>query len=195
MALRIGASLRWERERAVTIYGASIRRASGTMTKYQAAWQGIWDSPIWIRVFLGLIAADFVTFFGVLDLPVTVNAVAYLAGAGGHGRFIPTGSRIACGADSGCNTFTDGYLEPGHTPASVLGVVHGSLPARLPIWAWGPDYATPFSRGSAIFWAVIAGGLQLALAGIIAFAAYRGARAWRSARRCRASGGSTSGTA
>ncbi len=156
------------------------------MTKYQAAWQEIRDLPIGLRVFFGLIAAGFVAFFGVFDLPVTVNAVAFLAGAGGHGRFIATGTRVSCGGDNGCNTFTDGYLEPGHISATVPGVVHGSFPARLPVWVWGPDNAMPFSRDSAILWAVFLGGIQLVLAGIIAFAVYHGARAWRSARRRRA---------
>jgi hypothetical protein len=164
------------------------------MTKYQASWQEIRNSPIWARIFLGLMAAGFVLFFGVFSLPTTVNAVAYLAGAGGHGRFIATGTRTPCD-QNGCSTFTDGYLEPGHIPASVGGVVHGSFPARTPVWVWGPAYATPFSPGSAIFSAVFCGGTQLALAGIIVFAACRGVRAWRSARRRRGSGGLVAGAA
>ena len=158
------------------------------MTKYQAAWQEMRDLPIWGLIFLGLMAAGFVLFFGVFFLPVTVNAVAYLAGAGGHGRFIATGTRTSCD-QYGCSTFTDGYLEPGHIPASVGGVVHGSFPARMPVWVWGPAHATPFSTGSAIFFAVFLGGIQLTLAGIIVFAARRGVRAWQSARRRGGSGG------
>lgn len=53
----------------------------------------------------------------------------------------------------------------------------------------------PFSKGSAILWAVFCGGIQLALAGIIVFATYRRVLEWRSARRRRGSGGLAAGAA
>jgi hypothetical protein len=73
--------------------------------------------PVPAYIIGGLVAIAFVTFFGVLDLPVTVNAVAYLAGAGGHARFIATGLSTNCswdGTTTTCSTVTLGYLEPGH---------------------------------------------------------------------------------
>jgi hypothetical protein len=44
----------------------------------------------------GLAAAGFVMVFGVFFLPVTVDAIAYLAGAGGQGTFTATGSSQSC---------------------------------------------------------------------------------------------------
>lgn len=131
-------------------------------------------------------------FFGVFSLPVTVDAVAYLAGAGGHGTFTATGSFTNCSYDGDgsavCSMTTDGYLDPGRIPASWPGQVSGSFQVRRPVWVWGIVNAPLFNEGSAIFSAVGLGCTQLALAGTVFFVAYRGYRAWRSARRGRTRG-------
>lgn len=130
----------------------------------------------------------FCLLFGVGTLPETVNAVAYLAGAGGQGTFTATSTHEQCSATQysyTCSQITDGYLDPGHLPASMEGQVQGSFPVRRPVWVvWG--IIAPLllgTSGEAIFVALFCGCLQLVLAGSVVFVTHRGYRAWRSARR------------
>jgi hypothetical protein len=134
---------------------------------------------------VGLWSTSFV-LFGVFFLPYTVDAVAYLAGVGGGGTFTATNTRLSCAANypygATCTQVTDGYLDPGHLPASVEGQVQGSFPVRRPVWVWGIIGPPLFNPGEAILDTLVFGCLQLALAGSVPFMAHRGYRAWRSAR-------------
>jgi hypothetical protein len=165
----------------------------GPVTEHQMT-QPQQRKPIGLWAFFvgcGLVVASFVMFFGVFFLPVTVDAVGYLAGAGGHGTFTATDSFTTCtysGSATLCGMTTDGYLDPGHIPASWPGQVHGSFPVRRPVWIWGIINAPLFNEGSAILFAVALGCIQLAIVGAVFFGAYRGYRAWRSARRGRTRG-------
>lgn len=119
----------------------------------------------------------------VFGLSQTVNAVAYLAGAGSQGVFTATRTHTECSYGtfySNCATFTDGYLEPGHVPATWTGPAHGSFPVRMPVWDWGPGGDSVYDGGSAVIDAAVFGGLP---AGSIVFAACDGVWTWRSARR------------
>ena len=113
-----------------------------------------------------LLVAGWVALMVIL-LPVTVNAVAYLAGSGATGTIEVTGNSNWCSSNptgSGCGTTTDGFLEPGGVPASWLGdtVYGGSFPVRLPVWTWGPAPVFVYDGFSAALSAFLCGGGQLA---------------------------------
>lgn len=74
-------------------------------------------------------------------LPSQVNAVAFLAGAGGTGTFFPVSYAQECGR-GGCTTVTNGNLVTGATTASATwpGQAPLDLPftVRTPAWnGWG----------------------------------------------------------
>ena len=101
----------------------------------------------------------------VIALPVTVNAVAYLAGTGGTGTFEVTGTGNWCSSNptgSECGTTTDGFLEPGGVLASWLGntVNDWSFPVRLPVWTWGPLPVFVYDGLSAVVATFLCGGVQ-----------------------------------
>jgi hypothetical protein len=147
------------------------------------------NRPIALWV-VSVVAVGFALAFGVFSLSLTVNAIAYLAGADGQGTFTATKSVTNCsydGSTSTCSTDTYGYLDPGHIPATWIGQVHGSFPVRRPVWVWRDD-APLFNQGTAIFTALSLGCIQLALAVTVPFVAHRGYRAWRSAWRGRPRG-------
>jgi hypothetical protein len=145
------------------------------------------DTPIVVYVLGALVMAGLVAFVGVLCLPITVDAVAYLAGDGGQGTFTATSSSTNCtwdGSQTTCSTTTYGYLDPGHSPATWTGQVHGTFPVRRPVWVWIGG-ASLFNRGTAIYEAILFGSTQLALAAALPFVARRGYRARRSANKGR----------
>ena len=144
---------------------------------------------VMLSVIVGMLAG-FVMFV-VFALPTTVNAVAYLVGAGGQSTFTASSSNYSCSpydsyGDTTCSWTTFGYINPGHIPASWPGQAMGTFTVRTPVWDWAPfSSVSVFDQGSAIFYAVCFGSIQLALAGALFFGAHRGYRAWRSGKRGR----------
>jgi hypothetical protein len=141
------------------------------------------------------IGALVVTGLGVGMLPVPVNGIAYLAGAGQHATFTPVSYHQEC--DKGCHTVTDGFVTAGagRTSATWPGKVPLGRPVqtRLAVWEWwgssnppvgGPgDAARDLFLGG--FWVLFCGSaLYLAAARIT-----RRLRARRLATPRRRSGG------
>lgn len=149
-------------------------------------------------VIAGLLVAwaFLVVFFALAS---EVNSVAYLAGAGHHATFTPTKpdtSGTYCGGEGGCIQGTDGYLTPGHIPASLPGEIHGPIPVRMPIWNWGYGQHDAYYSGSlAVLWGLAFGCIDLGLVGAVVIVAHLGYRAWRSARSGRAGGAPVTGAA
>jgi hypothetical protein len=77
---------------------------------------------------------------GVVIFPRLVDSVAYLAGAGGRARFMPTSYVQSC-VRNRCATVTNGVLEfDGHPSAATWpDQVPLDLPftVREPVWRWG----------------------------------------------------------
>jgi hypothetical protein len=148
-------------------------------------------------VIAGLLVAwaFLVVFFALAS---EVNSVAYLAGAGHHATFTPTKPDTSsyCGGDWGCSGGTDGYLTPGHVPASLPGVIQGPIPVRMPVWNWGYGQHDAYYSGFlAVLWGLVFGCIDLGLVGAVVIVAHLGYRAWRSARSGRAGGAPVAGAA
>jgi len=91
----------------------------------------------------------------VLILPDQVNAVAYLAGAGKTGTFLPQSYELVCSRFPPCNTWTDGVLQTNPpVTATWTNRVPLGLPFRVrqPVWdGWGhPDLMNAGAAASAI---------------------------------------------
>ena len=145
-----------------------------------------------------LVAWAFLVVFSAL--PGAVNSVAYLAGAGDQATFTPTkpdpGSYCG-GGWGGCFGGTDGYLTPGHAPASLPGEIHGPIPVRMPVWNyWGAGQHDAYYSGFlAVLFVLAFGCIDLGLVGAVVIVAHLGYRAWRSARSGRAGGAPVTGAA
>lgn len=98
-------------------------------------------------VFLWLVLALWMVPAALL-LPGLVDSTAYLAGVAPRATFVPVKVRVECGR--GCNTYTDGYLEPGGARITWPGLVAGPIPVRAPLWRWGVGEFVIDGTGSAI---------------------------------------------
>jgi hypothetical protein len=123
---------------------------------------------------------------GVVVLPRTVDAAAYLVGAGGRASFIPASQSVRCGR-FGCQTVTNGLLEvSGHASAATWpGQVplHAPFTVREPAWNWGAGSELMTDTGNAIVNLVIGvliDGVGLLVLGIASYACLAW---WRPRRR------------
>jgi hypothetical protein len=160
--------------------------------------QQLWSRPIIRRAHRYATAGLLVAWMclAVFTLPDAVDAAAYLAGAGGHGTFTADYSNESCsygtnGTISVCSTTTYGYLDPGHVSALWPGEVSGSFPVRTPLWTWGIGRLLLIDGVMAVIESLIVGFIDLGLV----FVAYRGYRAWRSAKSGRTGGAPVAGAA
>ena len=124
--------------------------------------------------FAGAVWVAFVFFSFV----TTLNAVAYLAGAGRDGTFTVTGYSTACSysvTGDSCWSEADGYLEPGGVTATWPGgpPVGATFPVRLPLLSWGMGTPMLFTTGVAVFAVCWGGALQLLCWGGLWYAAYQ----------------------
>jgi hypothetical protein len=128
------------------------------------------ETPGW-AAWIGALLA---TGLGVGMLPVPVNGIAYLAGAGQHATFTPVSYRQEC--DKGCHTVTDGFVVTagaGRTSATWPREVPLGRPVqtRLAVWEWWGSSNPPVGGPGAAardlflggFW-VLFGGFALYLA-------------------------------
>jgi hypothetical protein len=122
----------------------------------------------------GAIWAVFVFFTFV----PTVDAVAYLAGAGRDGTFTVTGYSTSCTystTGSSCWSQADGYVEPGGAAATWPGdaPAGATFPVRLPLLDADPGTPVLFTTGLAVLVALWGGAVQLLCWGGLWYAAYR----------------------
>jgi hypothetical protein len=120
------------------VAAAGVRRRT-----HWASWVG--------RVFLAALGSALIILIvagATFMLPLAVNDAAYLAGAGQHTVFIPTGSDTC--AASGCESSITGYLEGSQAPMRWPGADPTGLPfpVRAPIWDAGSPQITQ-NRSSA----------------------------------------------
>jgi hypothetical protein len=115
---------------------------------------------------------------GVGMLPVPVDGVAYLAGAGQQATFTPVSYGQACG--KACYTVTKGFLTAGgdRTPATWPDQVPLGRPVqtRLAVWDWGFASKLFGGPGEAVR-DVFGGGLWVLFGGFLLYLA--AVRAWR----------------
>ncbi len=122
---------------------------------------------LWIIVLAGAGLA-----VGMLPLPV--DGIAYLAGAGQRATFTPVSYSQEC--DKGCHTVTDGFVTAGPRRTTATWPVQVPLgrpiQTRLEVWGWGSNDGPVGGPGGAVrdlvfggFWVVL-GGLMLYLAAI-----------------------------
>jgi hypothetical protein len=115
---------------------------------------------------------------GVGMLPLPVDGVAYLAGAGQQATFTPVSYGQACGKT--CYTVTKGYLTAGgdRTPVTWPDQVPLGRPVqtRLAVWDWG-FASTLFGGPGEAVKDVFGGGLWVLSGGFLLYLA--AVRAWR----------------
>jgi len=111
---------------------------------------------------------------GVAMLPLPVDGIAYLAGAGQRATFTPVSYSQDCG--KGCHTVTDGFVTAGPRRTTATWPVKVPLgrpiQTRLDVWDWGSGDVPVGGPGGAVrdlvfggFWVVV-GGFALCLAAI-----------------------------